>query len=75
MGIIQTTHNVNLAEFSLPKQTEYLKDQINELETNSKNKNNGHLYRGINESKKGYHPRSNLVKYENGDMLANSHSI
>jgi hypothetical protein len=34
-----------------------------------------YLYRGINESKKGYQPRSNLVKDENGDLLANSHSI
>jgi hypothetical protein len=30
------------------KEREYLKDKINELESNSKNKNIGDLYRGIN---------------------------
>jgi hypothetical protein len=33
------------------------------------------LYRGINEFKKGYQPRTNLLKNENGDLLADSHSI
>jgi hypothetical protein len=32
------------------------------------------LYRGINEFKRGYQPRNNLVKDENGDLLADSHS-
>jgi hypothetical protein len=36
------------------KKREYPKDKINELESNSKNKNIRHLYRGINEFKKGY---------------------
>jgi hypothetical protein len=36
------------------KRREYQKYQINELETNSKNKNIGDLYRGIKEFKKGY---------------------
>jgi hypothetical protein len=31
------------------KKKEYLKDKINELESNSKNKNIRDLYRGINE--------------------------
>jgi hypothetical protein len=56
------------------KRREYLKDKINELATNSKNKNIIDLYRGINEFKRGYQPRSNLVKDENGDLLADSHS-
>jgi hypothetical protein len=34
------------------KKREYLKGKINELETNSKNKNIRDLYRGINEFKK-----------------------
>jgi hypothetical protein len=42
---------------------------------NSKNKNNRDLYRGINEFKRGYQPRSNFVKDENGDLLADSNSI
>jgi hypothetical protein len=54
---------------------EYLKDKINELALNSKNKNITNLYRGINEYKKGYQPRNNLVKDENGDTLADSHNI
>jgi hypothetical protein len=33
------------------------------------------LYRGLNEFKKGYLPRTNMVKAENGDLLADSHSI
>jgi hypothetical protein len=54
---------------------EDLKDRIDELATNSKNKNIRELYRGINYFKKGYHPISNLVKNENGDLLADSHII
>jgi hypothetical protein len=37
---------------------EYLKDKINELATNSKNKNIRYLYRVIIEFKSGYQPRS-----------------
>jgi hypothetical protein len=37
---------------------EYLEDQINELKTNGKNKNIRDLSRGINESEKGYQPRT-----------------
>jgi hypothetical protein len=57
------------------KKREYLKNKINELETNSKKKNIRHLYRGINEFKKGYQPRPNIVKAENGNLLADSNSI
>jgi hypothetical protein len=56
------------------KKGEYLKNKINELETNSKNKNIRDLYRGINEFNKGYQLRTNTVNEENGDLLANSHS-
>jgi hypothetical protein len=48
-----------------------LKDKINELAMNSKNKNI-HLYRGIDEFKRGYQPKSNLVNYENSDLFADS---
>jgi hypothetical protein len=34
-----------------------------------------HLYRGINGYKRGYQLRNNLVKDENGDLLADSHNI
>jgi hypothetical protein len=46
-----------------------------ELAMNSKNKNIRDLYRGINDFKRGYQRRSNLVKDEHGDLLAGSHSI
>jgi hypothetical protein len=52
------------------KKKEYLKDKINGLATNSKNKNIRDLYRGINGFKRGYQPRNNLVKDENGDFSA-----
>jgi hypothetical protein len=52
-----------------------MKDKINELESNSKNKNNRDLYRGIDEFKKGYQPRTNLVNYEKSDLLAGSHKL
>jgi hypothetical protein len=39
------------------------------------NNNIRDLYRGINELKRGYQLRNNLVKDENGDQLADSHKI
>jgi hypothetical protein len=54
---------------------EYLKDRINEFATNIKNKNVRDLYKGINLFQRGYQPRNNLVKDENGDLLADSHCI
>jgi hypothetical protein len=52
-----------------------VKDKINELESNSKNKNIRDLYKGINEFKKGYQPRPNLVRDERGNLLADPHKI
>jgi hypothetical protein len=46
--------------------------QINELGINSKNKNIRELYRGISDFKK---PRTNIVKDEKGDLVADSHRI
>jgi len=57
------------------KKKEYLKPKIEELETNSKIKNIQDLYRGTNDFKKGYQPRTNIVKDEKGDLFAESHSI
>jgi hypothetical protein len=57
------------------KKREYLKGKINELEMISKNKNIRDLYRGINEFKRGYQPRSDLVRDENGDLFADSNTI
>jgi hypothetical protein len=52
------------------KKWKYVKDKINEPATNGKNKNTRDLYRGINESKRDYQPRSFFVKDENGALLA-----
>jgi hypothetical protein len=57
------------------KEREYLKDKINELAMNSRNKNIRDLYRGINGFKRGYQPTNNLVEDENVDLLADSHNI
>jgi hypothetical protein len=57
------------------KNKEYLKDKINKLPMNSIKKNIKDMYRGINKFKRGYQPRSNFVKGENGDLLAESGCI
>jgi hypothetical protein len=66
---------VKLAGISRTEKAEYLNDKINELQTHRKNKSNGDLYRGKNEFKKGYQPRSNLVNDEKCDLFADSHNI
>ena len=57
------------------KKREYVKDKIDELPMNSKNKNFRDLYRGKNYFKRGYQPSRNLVKDELGDLLADFHNI
>ena len=52
-----------------------MKAKIEELETNSKINNIRDLYRGINDVKKGYQPRTGIVKNEKGDLVADSHCI
>jgi hypothetical protein len=52
-----------------------LKGKIEELETNSKINNIKDLYRGINDVKKGYQPRTGIVNDEKGHFAAESHSI
>ena len=56
------------------KKKAYLKAKIEDLETNSKIKNIRDLYRGINDFKKGYQPRTNIVKEETGDLVTGSYS-
>jgi hypothetical protein len=57
------------------KKGEHLKDETNELATNIKNKNIRDLSRGKHTFKRGYQPRCNLVKDENGDLLADPYNI
>jgi hypothetical protein len=53
----------------------YLKAKIEELETNSKINNIRDLYRGINDFKKVYQPRTVIVMDEKSELVADSHSI
>jgi hypothetical protein len=53
---------------------EYLKDEICNLATRSKNSNIRDLYIGINEFETGYQPIIDMVNDENGDLLADSHN-
>jgi hypothetical protein len=57
------------------KKREYLKDKNNEIELKCKNKNIRYLYRGITEFKKGYQPKTNLVKDERAELLAGPQKI
>jgi hypothetical protein len=71
-----TMWDVKPIDISGIKRGEYLKGKINELATNSKTTINRDLYTGINELRGGgYQPRNNLVKDENGYVLADSHNI
>ena len=45
------------------------------MKTNSKINNIRDLYGGINDMKKGYQPRTRIVKDEKGDLFGDSHSI
>ena len=57
------------------KEKAYLKSKIEEFETNSKIKNIRDLYRNIHDFKKGYQPRTNVVKDERCGFVADSHSV
>jgi hypothetical protein len=52
-----------------------MKDKINELETNNKNKNIRDLYGRINKFKKCYQPRINIIENGNGEVLTDPHRI
>jgi hypothetical protein len=45
------------------------------VEANYKNKNIRDFYRGINEFKKGYQPRINIIKDENGNLIADPQNV
>jgi len=66
---------MKLADISGTKKKEYVNAKIEELETNCEIKNMRDLYRSIIDFKKGYQPRTNIVKDEKGDLVADSHSI
>ena len=49
--------------------------KIYEPERHSKDKNIRDLYRGISDFKNGYGPRTDIVKDEKGEFVADCHSI
>jgi len=60
------------SRYSRNKNKEYSKAKIDELLSSSKIKNIRYLYRGISDFKKGCRPRTNIVKDEKGDLVADS---
>jgi hypothetical protein len=57
------------------KKRKSLKEKINELEINNKNKNIRDFYRDISEFKEGYQPRINIIKDENGNLIADPQNV
>jgi flagellar basal body rod protein FlgC len=75
-SIVDNLNNIRRdASRHFRKKKTYLKVKIEELETNSKINNVRDLYKDINDFKMGYQPRTTIVKYEKGDLLADSDSI
>jgi hypothetical protein len=66
---------LKLSDISRTKKKEYLKAEIEGLGTNSKIKNITDLFRSISDFKKGYQPRTNIVKHDKGDLVADSLTI
>jgi hypothetical protein len=56
------------------KKKAYLKAKIQELETNSKIQNITNLHKSIKDFKNGYQLRTNIVKDDKGDLVADSNS-
>jgi hypothetical protein len=65
--------NLHLRKMRFPVDNEQF--WIGVLQTNSKINNIRDLYRGINDIKNGYQPRTRIVKDEKGDLVADSYSI
>jgi hypothetical protein len=57
------------------KKREYLKGKINDFQINNKNKNIRDFYRGINELRKGYQPRINIITDKNCNLLADPQMV
>ena len=57
------------------KKREYLKEKINGIEVNGKNKIIRDMCQGIRVHKKGFHAGLNILRDENGDVVADRKSI
>ena len=66
---------MKLADISGKKRTEYLKAEIDELETNRKINIIRVLCGGVNDLENCYQPGTNILKEEKGDMITACHSI
>jgi hypothetical protein len=66
---------LKLVDIPEKKKKQYLKGKIDELQTNSKTKTMRDLYRDINDFKKGYQPRTNIVKDDKGDIVTDCLSV
>jgi hypothetical protein len=58
---------LDVQQVEFQEQKEYLEEKLMNMKQRIRD-----LCRGICEFKKGYQPRTNLVKVENGDLLADS---
>jgi len=67
--------DVKTIDISGTEKKECLKPKIDGHETNSKIKNIRDLYTGISDFKRSYQPRTNTVKDEKCDVVADCHSI
>jgi len=52
-----------------------MKKKFNKFEENGKNKNIGEMYKGKYEFKKGYQPRTYVIKKHDGTIVADKTSI
>jgi hypothetical protein len=55
------------------KMKEHLKSKTEDLQNNSKIQNTKYLCKGINDFKKRYQPRTNIIKDKKGDLVTDSH--
>jgi len=56
------------------KKMEYLQAKVTNLKL-TVTQRISHLYRGINDFKKGYQPRTNVIKDDKSDVVTGYHSI
>ena len=73
-NLTNVRHDASRHARNTKKKKTHLKVKIEELETNSKIENIRDSYRSINDFKKGYQPRTYIVKDDKGDLVADSHS-
>jgi hypothetical protein len=74
-GDILNNVRVETSRYFKNKKREYLKDRLNAVTTNSKNKIIRDLYRGANEFKRDYQARKSVMNDENSNLLADSCNI